>query len=148
VKEIADRAMERKMASYLQPELPPIAITVEDSERLERLASAAATRFPKTADFLAREIERAQLISDPEVRPGLVVMGSKVEFRDDVTGQVRQVTLVYPDEADVEAGKISVLTPIGAALIGLSVSQSIEFEAPGGDLRSLTVLRVDHPRAG
>ena len=134
------------MASYLQPELPPIAITVEDSERLERLASAAATRFPKTADFLAREIERAQVISDAQVRPGLVVMGSKVEFRDDVTGQVRQVTLVYPDEADISKGKISVLTPIGTALIGLRAGHSITWETRTGDLRRLTVLQVREPQ--
>jgi regulator of nucleoside diphosphate kinase len=70
-------------------------------------------------------------------------MGSQVEFRDDTTGQVRSVTLVYPHEADLAAGKISVLTPIGAALIGLSASQSIEWQAPSGGWRSLTVLKVD-----
>ena len=138
--------MENKMASYLQPELPPIAITMQDSERLSRLANAAADRFPRTADFLAREIDRAQLILDTEVRPGLVTMGSEVEFRDDVTHYVRTVTLVYPDEADVASGRISVLTPIGAALIGLSVTQSIEFETPSGGKRRLTVLGVRNPR--
>jgi regulator of nucleoside diphosphate kinase len=130
------------MVSYLQPELPPIAITVRDSERLMRLADAAAGKYPETADFLAREIERARALTDVEVLPGLVMMGSEVEFRDDVTGQTRRVTLVYPDDADVAAGKISVLTPIGAALIGLSVSQTIEFRTPTGGSRSLTVLAV------
>ena len=138
--------MENMMPSYLHPELPPIAMRVGDSERLGRLANAAAHTFPQTADFLSREIDRAQLISDVEVRPGLVMMGSEVEFRDDVTGQVRRVTLVYPDVADVSAGKISVLTPIGAALIGLSVSQSIEFRSPSGGTRSLTVLSVADAR--
>jgi regulator of nucleoside diphosphate kinase len=52
------------------------------------------------------------------------------------------VTLVYPEAADVDAGKISILTPIGAALIGLSVGQTIEFQTPGGRWRSLTVLKV------
>lgn len=135
------------MPSYLHPELPPIAMTTHDSEELARLASAAARTFPRTADFLAREIERAQLISDVEARPGLVRMGSRVEFRDDVSGQVRCVTLVYPDAADVSAGKVSVLTPVGAALIGLSVSQSIAFESPGSGSRSLTVLEVSNPQA-
>jgi regulator of nucleoside diphosphate kinase len=69
-------------------------------------------------------------------------MGSEVEFRDNKTGEVRRVTLVYPDEADVSRGRISVLTPIGAALIGLSESQSIDFQPPSGGLRSLTVLKV------
>jgi regulator of nucleoside diphosphate kinase len=70
-------------------------------------------------------------------------MGSEAEFRDDATGQVRRVTLVYPQEADLEAGKISVLTPIGAALIGLSAGQSIEWHTLRGERRSLTVLRVN-----
>jgi regulator of nucleoside diphosphate kinase len=52
------------------------------------------------------------------------------------------VTLVYPPDADVTEGKISVLTPVGAALIGLSVSQSIEWQTPSGGWRSLTVLKV------
>jgi len=55
------------------------------------------------------------------------------------------VTLVYPEEADVEAGKISVLTPIGAALIGLSAGQTIEFRIPGGRWRSLTLLKAIQP---
>lgn len=128
------------MTSYLLQELPPIAIIRGDLEKLERLAGAATGSFAQTADFLAREIARAQVIEAFESRPGLVKMGSKVTFRDDATGQVRTVTIVYPDEADVAEGRISVLTPVGAALIGLSVSQSIEWEARDGRLRSLTVL--------
>lgn len=134
------------MASYLQPELPAIAMTSEDAERLGRLANAAAHKFPRTADFLGREVERARVLSGTDVLPGLVRMGSTVAFRDDVTGQVREAMLVYPDVADVAAGKISVLTPIGAALIGLSVSQSIEFQTPSGGWRSLTVLAVQDPQ--
>lgn len=133
------------MVSYMEQELPPIAVTTRDFDGLHRLAEFAAEKFPATADFLARELERAQIVTDSEVLPGLVTMGSEVEFRDDVTGQVRSGTLVYPEHADVSAGRISVLTPIGAALIGLSVSQSLEFRTPGGGLRSLTVLAVRNP---
>ena len=71
-----------------------------------------------------------------------MTMGSSVEFRDDVTGQVRCVVRVYPDKADVSAGRISVLTPVGAALIGLSKNQSIDWETPARERRSLTVLSV------
>jgi len=59
-----------------------------------------------------------------------------------VTAQVRKATLVYPEDAGKGAHTISVLTPVGAALIGLSVSQSIEFQTPSGGWRSLTVLGV------
>ena len=78
----------------------------------------------------------------------LVTMGSSVEFRDDVTGQVRRVVLVYPDKADVTAGRISVLTPVGAALIGMSKNQSIDWETPARERRSLTVLSVQQPLPG
>jgi regulator of nucleoside diphosphate kinase len=128
--------------SYLHPELPPIALTRGDLEKLSRLADAATGPFAQTGEFLAREIDRAEVIEGFEQRPGLVTMESQVTFRDDVTGLVRTARLVYPDEADVSQGKISVLTPVGAALIGLSVSQSIEWETVSGGRRSLTVLAV------
>ena len=128
--------------SYLRADLPPITLTTTDSARLQRLVSAAESTFPRTADFLSREIERAEIVDSISLLPGVVVMGSEVEFRDETTGQVRRVTLVYPNEADVAVGRISVLTPIGAALIGLSVSQTMEWETPGGERRSLTILSV------
>jgi len=129
--------------SYFEPELPPIAIVRTDAEKLTRIAEHAKGEFAKAGDFLSREIDRAQVIEEHEKRHGLVTMGSRVTFRDDVTGQSRTVTLVYPDEADLSQGRISVLTPVGAALIGLSVSQSIEWETVNGGRRSLTVLAVD-----
>ncbi|MDQ8732674.1 nucleoside diphosphate kinase regulator [Bradyrhizobium sp. LHD-71] len=128
--------------NFPHPELPPIAITASDSERLSRLIDALAEKYPETTDFLAREIERAQILPADEVPPGLVVMGSDVTFRDDATGEVRRATLVYPAEADIAAGKISVLSPIGAALIGMSVGHSIETQTPSGGSRTLTVLNV------
>ena len=74
-------------------------------------------------------------ILDPlKVLPGLVVMGADITYRDDMTGKIRRVTLVYPHEADIDANKIKVLTPIGAALISLSVSQSIKSANPSGPL--------------
>lgn len=126
------------MTSYL----PPIVLTRTDCEKLTRIANAAAQTFPRTADFLAREVERAQVVEDVETLPDRVKMGSQVTFRDEATGQERMVTLVYPPEADVSEGKISVLTPVGAALIGLSVGQAIEWQTPQSGTRSLTVLAV------
>lgn len=127
----------------LRTELPPITLTRPDAERLDRLVAAAETTLPRTADFLARELARARVV-EPSARPsGVAAMGSKVEFRDDTTAGVRTLTLVYPEEANLEAGNISVLSPIGAALIGLSAGQSIEWQTPAGGWRSLTVLKVD-----
>jgi regulator of nucleoside diphosphate kinase len=133
--------------SELQTALPPIAMCAADIERLGRLADAARERHPQAAAFLAREVERAEMVNGQAARPGLVVMGSRVQFRCGGDARVREVTLVYPHEADAEAGRISVLTPIGAALIGLSVGQSIEWQAPGGEWRSVTVLRAELPES-
>ena len=130
---------------YGRSELPPITMSTSDVEGLQRLATAAASKFPRTADFLRREVDRANLMERGMKVPGLVMMGSRVEFRDEEAGHVRCVTLVYPHEADLDAGRISVLTPVGAALIGLSVGQSIEWQSPTGGWRSLTVLRVHDP---
>ena len=130
------------MDRYFNMDLPPIAITRRDSERLAHLAAVSIEKFPVTSEFLAREVYRAHLIEDFESLPGLVSMGSEVEFRDDVTGQIRSVRLVYPEDAGKDPATVSVLTPVGAALIGLSVSQSIEFRTPSGGWRSLTVLAV------
>jgi RNA polymerase sigma-70 factor (ECF subfamily) len=126
--------------------LPDIALTASDRERLQRLVNASIERFPTTAAYLDREIGRARIIEPDQAADDLVLMGSCVDFRDDVTGQVRQVTLVYPDEADVSAGKISVMTPVGAVLIGLSKGQSIAWQTPAGESRSLTVLSVAQAR--
>ena len=69
-------------------------------------------------------------------------MGSRVDFRDNSTGRTQSVTLVYPGEAHIEQGKVSILTPIGAALIGLSEGQSINWATWTGETRRLTVLEV------
>lgn len=132
--------------SHLIAQLPPIALRTCDADRLRNIAEAASDKYPQTTDFLAREIERAEIVPDVRALPGLVTMDSDVTFRDDISLQERSVTLVYPESADVDAGKISILTPIGAALIGLSVGQTIEFQTPGGRWRSLTVLKVNQPR--
>ncbi|MCF8476033.1 MAG: nucleoside diphosphate kinase regulator [Pseudolabrys sp.] len=123
-------------------QLPPIALSKSDRERLERLAEANSATLPRVSDYLAREVARAMLVSDDIAGRTFVSMGSSVTYRDNSSGKPRHITLVYPDMADIAAGKISVLTPIGAALIGMSVDQSIEWQTPSGDTRSLTVLAV------
>ena len=120
--------------SMTRKELPPITISGLDV--------AASVMSSPAGDFLAREIARASVVPSGFLLPGVVTMGSRVDFRDETTGQARTVTLVYPEDADFAAGKLSVLSPVGAALIGLSVSQSIEWQTPSGGWRSLTVLRV------
>lgn len=72
-------------------------------------------------------------------------MGSAVELRDDTNGKVQVVSLVYPGEADIGQGRISVLTPVGAALLGLSKGLSIDWAIRTGAAKRLTVLDVREP---
>lgn len=123
-------------------ELPDIVISADDHKRLQNIANAAQKSAPRVAEYLQEELDRATVCTTAEnCAPG-VRMGSYVEFRDDESGRVRTVQLVFPADANVEADRISVLTPIGAALIGLSEGQSIEWRTRGGDWKTLTVLKV------
>jgi regulator of nucleoside diphosphate kinase len=122
--------------------LPPIKLTADELQRLNALADSSMELFPRVAHFLAREMERAQIVAGDADLRGVVRMGSHVSYRDDSTGEAREVELVYPHQANIELNRISVLTPVGAALIGLSVGQRIEFQTPGHQTRSLAVLAV------
>jgi regulator of nucleoside diphosphate kinase len=126
-----------------EPVLPPIVIRTDEARHLSLLANSSMERFPRIAHFLAREMDRASVVpADADLR-GVVRMGSRVRYCDGKTGDVRDVVLVYPHEADITLRRISVLTPVGAALIGLSVGQVIEFQTPSAR-RSLTVLGVSN----
>ena len=124
-----------------QYQLPPITISADDALQLTQLANSSMARFPRSAYFLASELDRANVVSEQPAEE-VVRMGSRVKYRDDWMGREREVTLVYPQEADINLNRISVLAPVGAALIGLSLDQTIEFQTPGGAKRSLTVLDV------
>ena len=124
---------------------PRITLSADDYERLSMLAHVARNRMPDLADELADEIGRAHVLAKGRHPKHIVCMNSEVEFRDDTTGKARRVALVYPEEADIAQGKVSVLTPVGTALIGLQAGQSITWETPSGEVRQLTVLVVrDH----
>jgi regulator of nucleoside diphosphate kinase len=124
---------------------PRIMLTANDYEGLSRLARAAATKMPDLVSLLTEELERAHVLADGHPDQ-TVCMGSEVKFRDDTTGQVQTVTLVYPGAADITQRRISVLTPVGTALIGLSAGDSITWETRNRELRQLTVLQIRKPQ--
>lgn len=123
---------------------PAITVTHSDHERLSRLAEAHAARNPDVAEELLAELDRARIVDDASIGASVVRMGSSLRFTSDL-GEDRQVTLVFPGEADIAAGRISILTPIGAALIGLSAGQSIDWTARDGRVHRLTVETVEAP---
>jgi regulator of nucleoside diphosphate kinase len=118
-----------------------------DAERLWALAEANLRGNAEVADFLVGEIKRASLVDADTIRD-VVTMNSWVEFHYSLTNQTRTVQLVYPADADITVGKLSVMTPVGAALVGLSKSQSIEWRTLQGCTRNLTVLNVYPPMKG
>lgn len=122
-------------------QLPDISITTNDFDRLNNLADRASKDAPEVAAFLHEELGRANLTLRPTVEPR-VRMGSFVYFRDADTETVQRVRLVYPDQADSRQDLISILTPVGIALIGLSPGQSIKWRDHRGTLKKLTVLAV------
>jgi regulator of nucleoside diphosphate kinase len=122
--------------------LPPIVITTNEARRLYALANSNMALFPREAFFLACEMNRANVVPDNADLRGVVHMGSQVRYCDGKTGEVRDVVLVYPHEAQIALKRLSVLTSVGAALIGLSVGQTIEFQTPAHQTRSLTVLGI------
>lgn len=121
---------------------PRITLSAKDYERLSALAHVARNGMPDLAAGLAEELGRAQVLAEGRHPEQIVRMGSEVQFRDETTGKVRTVVLVYPEEADIARGRISVLTPVGTALIGIQAGSSITWETPGGEVRRLTVLAV------
>jgi regulator of nucleoside diphosphate kinase len=123
---------------------PRIVVTEGEHTVLMGLAERALERDSPVGEYLAEELSRAFIVPDDACAANVIRMGSTVTYREDATGRIRTVTLVYPREADIDRQRISILTPIGAALIGLSPSQTIQWPSPGGAMETLTVLNVSN----
>ena len=121
---------------------PPIAIDESHFTRLSALSSLTNGPMMEVCQYLREELDRAHVLPTEKLRPDIVNLGSRVEFRDEQTGKVQEIVLVYPFDADIACRRVSVLTPVGAALLGLSVNQTISFHTRTGEQRELTVLKV------
>jgi regulator of nucleoside diphosphate kinase len=121
---------------------PPIIIARSEAERLTALAEEMEHASPQGANLLLDEIERARIVADARVPEDVVRLHSIVRFVDEAHGQERTVELVLPHEADIEAGRVSVLTPVGAGLIGLRPDQVIVWPDREGHERRLRVVEV------
>jgi regulator of nucleoside diphosphate kinase len=111
---------------------PHIVLTSQDLDRLETLLeSLPANSVPGSAELRA-ELERAEIVEPEQIPPTVVTMNSTVRFSIDSSGQDFRLTLVYPKDVDGSGDKISVLAPVGSALLGLSTGDEIEWPRPGG----------------
>lgn len=113
-------------------------------ERLDRLIRMSGARDAREREALEAELEHAEIVASDKIPPDVVTMNSHVRFIDEDSGDATEVTLVYPGDADVDAGRVSVLAPIGAALLGLTVGDSIAWPLPDGRTKRLLVAAVTY----
>src|SRR5688572_18716880 len=111
-----------------------IVITGTDFDRLNQLAQSPRYRMTHSILIagLKDELERGKVVSPAAVSRGIVTMNSRVRVRDLGTDESETYTLVYPEDANINEEKLSVLAPLGTALLGTRAGQTIEVNAPGG----------------
>ncbi len=125
---------------------PPIHLLDTESDLLGDLALRAEHRVPVVAAMLLAEIERAEIHDEASLPKDAITLGAEIDYLDEASGARRTVRLVLPAEADIEAGRISVMTPMGAGLIGLSTGQTIEWPDLEGRERRITIQAVRRPK--
>ena len=121
---------------------PQIHLLASESDLVASLALRAEARDPVVAAMLLEEIERAELHESATLPADAVRLGSQVHFVDDKTCQLRKVRIVIPGEANIAEGRISILTPMGAALYGLRAGSSIDWPDLDGNKRRINIVRV------
>lgn len=122
-----------------------ILITTQNFERLERLiATYTAQRDRDALPALEEELGRAEVVNSTCIPPDVVTMNSRVRFIAEQTGEEQEVVLVYPADANVAYQRVSILAPLGSALLGLRVGQSIDWPVPSGQVKRFRVLAVTH----
>lgn len=127
------------------PVRPKIVLAQSEADSLSTLASQMEQSSPLASELLLDEIDRADIRPDAKVPATVVRMGSTVEFLDEAHNSRRTIQLVYPAEADIAAGRVSILTPVGAGLIGMSEGAEILWPDREGRKRSLRILKVTPP---
>jgi len=116
-----------------------IFITEKDYARIRNVMSSVNSTDYENLDL---ELERAKIISDDEVPPDLVTMNSRVKFFNIQENKEMVVTIVYPDDANDDEGRVSILDPLGSALIGLLENREINWMFPDGKTKTLRILKV------
>lgn len=121
---------------------PPITISSLDAARLEKMIAALGSRQIPNIEDLEFELDRANIVAPEEMPPDVVTMNSKVIFRMESSNTEFALTLVYPGEVADGEGEISVLAPVGSALLGLREGDEISWPKPGGGLLKVRILKV------
>ena len=123
------------------PTTPRLIMSARDARRLEALIASPSAAGNETAELLGEEIARAELREPQDLPPDVVTMNSSVTVLDESTGAERTVRVVYPNETG-GADSVSVLAPVGAALLGLRTGDAIDWPMPGDRTVRLRVTGV------
>jgi len=122
---------------------PSIVMSRLDYDRIEALHEGANDRGIDTS-ALEADMERADVVEPAQMPGDVISMNSTARFRDENSGEERELTLVYPRDATGEPGRVSILAPVGSALLGLRVGQSIDWPVPGNRTLTLQVLSIKY----
>jgi len=126
---------------------PPVHLIDSEYDALNALAYALSYKQPEVSGLLLDELDRAQVHDSAELPYGVITMNTQVEFIDERSGAQSKVQLVYPHHADISLGRISIATPVGASLIGLSAGDAIMCRYHDGQQRLLRIVSVERPGA-
>ncbi|MBC6941122.1 MAG: nucleoside diphosphate kinase regulator [Xanthomonadales bacterium] len=121
---------------------PPITLSSRDFDRLDALLDTPQWQHNATAHALRDELDRANVVAPEKIPDNLVTMNSTVTCVEEIGGKQHVLTLCYPAEADAAKGRVSVLAPVGAALLGLTTGQTIDWTTPDGQPLRLRVTAV------
>ncbi|RZP17336.1 MAG: nucleoside diphosphate kinase regulator [Erythrobacter sp.] len=133
------------MTTSQNGEKPIIHVIDTEADALYELAMSIEERSPDVAGKLCEELDRANVVAAEDLPHDVVTMQSEVEFVDERSGDRRAVELVWPRDADMDCNRLSILTLVGAGLIGMQEGSSIEWPDRSGRIRRLQIIGVQQP---
>lgn len=123
---------------------PNIVISSLDAARLEKMIDSLRGQAFPGKDELEEELARATIVDPKDMPPDVVTMNSTVRFRVESSSEEFTLTLVYPKDVDSSGTKISILAPVGSALLGLSQGDEIEWPKPGGGVLRVRIEEITY----
>lgn len=117
-------------------------LNVDLIPRLEALVDASSANLPDVAQLLLTKIAQAKLVPSHRLPSDVATIGRALRYRDTASGREQQLTLAWPEEANISSGLVSVMTPVGVALLGLPAGTDAKWTTRSGAERMLTVLSV------